>query len=285
MAQRIYISGDVDDGDYDSEQMSADFPDLLIPSFVFTDIAGDQVIPSAGKVMVSVSVDGNNYINVRNYEFNASEAYLSDRQIPAFSGIAIKCRITLSGIVGATSFMAIVWRGESDQILPVTISANGNERLKVDVGQTGFWDGREFRTGIDKTAAYTLKIVAPIDFILELQTLFSHDGTATFNAYNSEQVSSESTPFNDAIQVLPNNGMSTTPLYTRQTLITGGGSITLNGPQVPREYIKVVTATSTAQRSTVGGDSIKERGLPADTYYLVFTGTNYSYRLIFEERP
>ncbi len=45
------------------------------------------------------------------------------------------------------------------------------------------------------------------------------------------------------------------------------------------------SGTATAQQTTVGGNAVKERGLPAGTYYLVFTGTDYSYRLIFEERP
>lgn len=167
----------------------------------------------------------------------------------------------------------------------ITGASADTGRLRVDVGQTGFFEGREFRTGIDKTAAYTLKIVAPIDFILQLQSLLSHDGTATFSAYAASQISSESAPFNDVIQVLPNNGMSTAPDYTRQITITGGGTVVLNGTQVPREFIKVVSATATAQQSTVGGNSIKERGLPANTYYLVFTGANYSYRLVYEERP
>jgi len=285
MAERIFINDSAADGEYSTKIMSADHPDLLLSSIIFYDATGIQVTPTSGTVTVLVSADDINFISIRNGSFNANESYFDSRQAPAFAGLAIRCKIVLDGIVGADNFAAIIWRGNVNQSLPVTSSVNGNERLKVDVGQTGFWDGREFRTGIDKTTAYTLKVVAPIDFILELQTLFSHDGTATFNAYNSEQISAEATPFNDPILVLPNNGMSTTPLYTRQTLITGGGSITLNGPQVPREYIKVVTATATAQQSTVGGNSIKERGLPADTYYLVFTGANYSYRLIFEERP
>lgn len=158
-------------------------------------------------------------------------------------------------------------------------------RLRVDVGQTGFFEGREFRAAIDKTAPYTLKLVAPIDFVLQLQSLLSHDGTATFKAYTEQQVSSESAPFNDVVDTLPNNGMSTAPEYTPQITIIGGGTIALDGVQAPREFIKVKTATSTAQQSTVGGNSIKERGLPANTYYLVFTGTDYSYRLIYEERP
>jgi hypothetical protein len=170
--------------------------------------------------------------------------------------------------------------------LPVTKPTTaGNERLKVDVAQTGFFDAREFRFSLDKTDAYTVKVVAPIDFILNLQTLFSHDSTATFSAYTSNQVASESAAFTDTLQVLSNNSMSSAPAYVGQISIFGGGSIVLNGVQEPREHIKVVTANATAQQSTVGGNSIRERGLPADTYYLVFTGDDYSYRLIFEERP
>lgn len=170
--------------------------------------------------------------------------------------------------------------------LPITTSTTpGNERLKVDVAQTGFFDAREFRFSLDKTADYTVKVVAPIDFLIELQTLFGHAGTSTFTAYTSSQVSSESAAFTDTLQTLSNNAMSSAPAYTGQISIFGGGSITLDGVQEPREYIKVVTANATAQQSTVGGNSIRERGLPADTYYLVFTGDDYSYRLIFEERP
>ena len=37
---------------------------------------------------------------------------------------------------------------------------------------------------------------------------------------------------------------------------------------------------------SVGGSSAKERGLPAETYYLVFTGGGSGiYDLILEERP
>jgi hypothetical protein len=170
--------------------------------------------------------------------------------------------------------------------LPLTASTTaGNERLKVDIAQTGFFDAREFRFALDKTAAYTVKVVAPIDFILNLQTLFSHDSTATFTAYTSNQVASESSSFTDTLQTLKNNAMSSAPAYVGQVSIFGGGSIVLDGVQEPREYIKVVTANATAQQSTVGGNSIRERGLSADTYYLVFTGDDYSYRLVFEERP
>lgn len=167
----------------------------------------------------------------------------------------------------------------------LTSDVEGLRRVRVDVSQTGFWEGREFRVGIDKIANYTLKVVAPIDFILELQTLSSHSGRAVFKAYSAEQIDQETSAFVDTIQVLPNNGMSTTPNYTGQIQITGGGSVSILTNQEARETIISNASTATAQQSTVGGAAIKERGLPANTYYLVFTGTDYSYRLVYEERP
>ncbi|MBP6517899.1 hypothetical protein [Shewanella sp.] len=285
MAKRIFIAGAVANGNYDSEIMSADYPDLVMPAITFYDALGAMVAPTAGTVKVYVSADGVNFVETKNSKFNAKESYLSTRQLPVFAGLAVKCRITLTGIVGATSFSATIWRGDAEQQIPVTVSANGNERVKVDTANTAFWDAREFRVGIDKTAAYTLKLVSPIDFILQMQTLTSNDGTAVFKAYTSSQVTSETAAFNDTIQNLPNNGMSTAPAYTKQITISGGGTVALNGTPEPREIITVRAATSSSQRTTVGGDAIKERGLPAGTYYLVFTGSDYNYRLIYEERP
>lgn len=285
MAKRIFITDAVANGNYDSEIMSADYPDLVVPAITFYDAIGATVTPTAGTVKVYVSADGVNFVETKNSKFNAKESYLATRQLPSFAGLAIKCRIVLNGIVGATSFSATIWRGDVDQQIPVTVSANGNERVKVDSANTAFWDAREFRTGIDKTAAYTLKLVSPIDFILQMQTLTSNDGTAVLKAYTAAQIASEATPFNTVIQILPNNGMSTAPAYAKQITINGGGTVTLSGTPEPRETITVRAATSSSQRTTVGGDAIKERGLPAGTYYLVFTGSDYNYRLIYEERP
>lgn len=285
MSKRIFISGVVANENYDSEMMSADYPDLVMPAITFYDALGAVVTPTAGTVKVLVSADGLNYVETKHSMFNAKESYLATRQLPAFAGLAIKCRIVLNGVVGASSFNATVWRGDVDQQIPVTVSANGNERVKVDSANTAFWDAREFRVGIDKTADYTLKLVSPIDFILRMQTLTSDNGTAVFKAYTASQITAEATPFNDVIPILPNNEMSTAPAYTKVITINGGGTVTLNGTPEPREIITVRAETATARRTTVGSDAIKERGLPAGTYYLVFTGDDYNYRLIYEERP
>lgn len=159
-------------------------------------------------------------------------------------------------------------------------------RLQVDVGQTGFWEGREFRFDYEISAPIVFKFSSPIDFILQSQTLLSHDGAATLTVWTPDQ-GTPSGVFGDAVNTLPNNAMSDTPPYTQQVSIASGGTFTPTDadPNLAKEYIKVTAATSTAQRNTVGGSGVSERGLPAGDYYLSFTGIDASYRLVFEERP
>lgn len=168
-----------------------------------------------------------------------------------------------------------------------TLSTSDSEtgRLKVDVAQTGFFEGREFRFDYEISGNYVVKVSSPVNFILQDQSLASHDSEATFTAWRSEQGTPGGTFTGDDVQTLPNNGMTDAPIYAPQIVVTGGGSFTPDAGEKPREFIKSVAATATAQRTTVGGGAISERGLPPGDYYLVFTGTDASYRLVYEERP
>lgn len=163
---------------------------------------------------------------------------------------------------------------------------SGIRRIRVDVAQTGFWEGREFRFDYEVSEPIVFKFSSPVNFILQSQELFSHDGESTLTVWSPTQ-GTPSGSFSTPAQILPNNGMSETPAYTRQVAINSGGTFapTDTNPNLAREYIKVKAATSTAQRNTVGGSGVNERGLPAGDYYLLFTGTDASYRLVFEERP
>lgn len=161
---------------------------------------------------------------------------------------------------------------------------SATRRLKVEVAETCFWEAREFRMDVEIDSNITVKFTSPINFILHSQTLESHDGAATLTAWRDVQ-GTESGSFSDDVSIFENNGMSDAPSYTRQVTALSGGSFTPDVGQVAREYIKVVTSTSTANRSSVGGTGVLERGLPAGTYYLVFTGDDASYHLTFEERP
>lgn len=172
--------------------------------------------------------------------------------------------------------------------LPIMSTSDNPEtaRLQVDVGQTGFWEGREFRFERQISAPIVFKFDAPIDFILQGQTLESHDGTATLAVYLANQ-GTIGGAFDTPVNVVNNNIMSDTPSYIGQIQISTGGTFTPSDldPNFAREYIKARAASATSQRSTVGGNAVPERGLPAGEYYLVFTGTDASYRLLYEERP
>lgn len=167
-------------------------------------------------------------------------------------------------------------------------------RVQVDVGQTGFWDGREFRISyplsIPTTSQVVLKFVSPIDFILQLQELSSDVQGIKFEAYRSAQ-GTEGGTFTDMDDIFLNNFQSTAPVYTRQVTIATGGTFTPTGGEASVETIRVRVGTATAFQTTVGGTAKGERGLAAGTYYLVFTnitGTGTAegvYSLTWEERP
>lgn len=289
MSKRVFISGVIANGNYDSETMSADYPDLVMPAITFYDALGAVITPTAGTVKVLVSADGLNYVQTKHSMFNAKESYLATRQLPSFAGLAIKCRIVLSGIVGATSFNATVWRGDVDQQIPVTVSANGNERVKVDSSQTGFWDGREFRLNEPlslTTDPFVIRITAPIDFILKTQKLISNAEEITMLAYRSGDGTAGGT-WNPSKHYAPNNDMSTAPSYAGRIAVDIGGTFVATVPENYRERIVSKSAGATAQQQTVGAESIAERGLPMGTYYLVFTGNGGigDFNLLLEERP
>lgn len=114
MAKRIFIAGAVANGNYDSEIMSADFSHMQLSSILFYDISGNIVTPSAGTYTVKGSPDGVNFLNISNsvgeITFNAANAYSSDIDRPCALDLMIQARLTLSGIVGAVRFQAIIWR-------------------------------------------------------------------------------------------------------------------------------------------------------------------------------
>ncbi len=174
--------------------------------------------------------------------------------------------------------------------LPVPVMSTSDDpataRLKVDISQTGFFAGRQFRFEYEISTPIVFKFNAPINFILQSQELLSHDGTATLAVYLANQGVAAGT-FDQVITPVNNNAMSDAPAYAPAISIASGGTFTPsdNNPNFAREYIKAVSATATAQRSTVGGNAVPERGLPAGEYYLVFTGEDASYRLLYEERP
>lgn len=163
-------------------------------------------------------------------------------------------------------------------------------RVRVDMGQTGFFEGREFRTfrefSIATGQSLYIKFTSPVDFILFEQSLTLDAGSIRFTALTG---ATEATPFNTALPVVGKNRMAIRPqpYYSPVITVSTGGTVT-GGTIV--ELFRVVAANATAQQQTVGGAAQTERGLPAGTYYLRIENIGNStatgvYSLFWEERP
>jgi len=105
-----FITGGIASGDYYSPVMDTAFERSYLGSIRFFDASGEQVTPSAGTVVFSLSPDGINFQGVQSGSFNAADAYLATRTMPSAEGPARKARITLDGVAGAVSFHVAIAR-------------------------------------------------------------------------------------------------------------------------------------------------------------------------------
>lgn len=171
-----------------------------------------------------------------------------------------------------------------------TSDMEGYRRVRVDTGQTGFFEGREFRTffevNIASGASAYIRVVSPVEFILFEQSLTLDAGAIRFRAYTG---ATEAGTYSTPLPVIGKNRMleRRTPYYVPQVALATGG--TASGGTVV-ELFRVVAANATAQQQTVLGAASTERGLPAGTYYLRLENIGNSaatgvYTLIWEERP
>jgi hypothetical protein len=180
----------------------------------------------------------------------------------------------------------------------LTDGGNGpNRRLRVDSGQTGFFARRMWRlshefTGLDATPL-VLRVEVPTNFIIHHQQITIDEGGVGLRAYRSAQ-GTEGGSFSTAVPMYSANFMTEKAAYIFQATVTTGGTFTPAAPPtgVSVETIRVRSATATAQQTTVGGSAFGERGLAADTYYLVISklagvsgASSGVFTLIVEERP
>lgn len=161
-------------------------------------------------------------------------------------------------------------------------------RLRVDVAQTGFFLGTEFRSfyefNIPANSNVALKFSCPVNFILFSQSLTVDAGSIK---YTAELGGTETSPF-IALPIIGKNRMSTRPQpYYEAQATFGQGGLVSGGTIV--DVARVVTSSATSQQVTVGGQQSDERGLPAGDYYIRLS--NFSngaatgvYSLFWEER-
>lgn len=183
------------------------------------------------------------------------------------------------------------WCERVESYPPIKLMTDDNgvySRIRVDVGQTGFFAGREARTfyefSIASGATQVIKVVAPTNtiiqnFLVELELA----------EIRVELVvgGTEGGTFNTALPIFKTNTMSTASSYTPQVTMNRGGTHT--GGTV----VDLLTAVSgsNAQKSVASSASENlPQGFPAGTYYIRLINTdgntaNGIFRTRWEERP
>jgi len=174
-------------------------------------------------------------------------------------------------------------------------------RVQVDVGNTGFFDGREFRffRELDIPAGTSLWTRITVDsgsdgFIVRSQTIEAEEGTLRFRVWTDTALTTPPTfsaPDGLTSNVLPNNTLPSAPAYTRTTVFENGGDAdpVFNGDPVLLDILRSRSSGSTSKATSNYIQAGGERGVGPGTYWLQFESLGNAdvtglYNLIFEER-
>lgn len=168
-------------------------------------------------------------------------------------------------------------------------------RIRVDVAQTGFFEGREFRTfkefAAATTSTYVIKIVVPVNTILFEFGFEIEAGDCRIETMVPGAGIVEGGTFSEVLPLIRTNTMTEAPQppYTGQVAMTAGG--TLTGTPSPGTTLLDVLRGKAASNSnfanSVGLDAGAERGVPAGTYYWRVTMNAFIgvIKARWEERP
>lgn len=215
--------------------------------------------------------------------------------------VAGQAAVYTDGAIGAlrVSFIALdggaapaLWlSSEATAWPPLGLLTDGgtgqNARVRVDMAQTGFFAGREFRTFREwttaTTATFVIRAVVPINIILFDLRLNCEEGSARLETLVGGTAGGT---FSETLPIFNRNNMSErpTPLYTQQVVLTAGGTLT-GGTLL--DVLRVKTSGNSNFASSVGATNGDERGIAANTYYfrLTLTGFIGVFKAWWEERP
>lgn len=155
-----------------------------------------------------------------------------------------------------------------------TGSYDKENRLPVDIGQTGFFEGREFRTfrrlNIATANELVIKAVVPINIVLYRLSVELIQGQV-------EVITTVGgTPggtFNETLPVIPRNTMTEvpSPAPTSQVVLTAGGTIS---GATELDVVVAKTADNSNFAGLVGGVTGDERGIGPNTYHIRIVNTD-----------
>ena len=170
----------------------------------------------------------------------------------------------------------------------MTDSDGDYARLRVDVGQTGFFAGREARTfyefSIASGAQQVIKVVAPTDTIVQQLSIDLY-----LSEIRLELVvgGTEGGTFATPLPIFKTNTMSTASEYTPQITMNRGGTHT-GGTVV--DLIQTLTDTNPNKATPAGASEDSPQGFAAGTFYIRLINTDGAtatgiFRARWEERP
>ena len=187
----------------------------------------------------------------------------------------------------------------NQDVLPVTSDrTSGFERVRIDSGQTGFFEGREFRTfkelNIAAGATYVIRAIVPLNIILFGLEVDLDGGWLRIGTYVG------GTPggvFAEVLPVIVTNNMSpgvnhrknaSQAIYAAQTTLAAGGT---HAGGVELDVIRIKSADNSNFAASVGSGENDERGIGANTYYFRLLNLGSvdavigTFKARWEERP
>ena len=163
----------------------------------------------------------------------------------------------------------------------------GIRRLRVDLGQTGFFEGREFRTfyeySVPSGQSVYLRATVPLNIILFSTSLTLDAGKLRMSLIAGGTEGGTWSP----VAVFPKNNMTDRPAYTGQVQIESGGT---HSGGVLLDVVRLLSETAGNRSSTVGGQVSDERGVGPGVYYYRLENidgqtANGVFSAFWEERP
>lgn len=174
---------------------------------------------------------------------------------------------------------------------PKVLMTDGNgayARMRVDVGQTGFFAGREARTfyefSIPTGQTQVIKVLSPTDTILQM---FSAELDLAELRLELRVGGTEGGTFETALPIFKTNTMSSASAYVPQVTMAVGGTHTGG------TLVDLMTLISGANANKAVASSGKEelpQGFAAGTFYIKLINTdgntaNGIFKAQWEERP
>lgn len=155
-------------------------------------------------------------------------------------------------------------------------------RVKVENGDTGFYDGKQFRFIRELTAPIVYRFTSAVDFMLTSQNFSITLGEFRFYAWRSDNV----TPSGTWESELFFRKNTVNNAYVSQVSIDSGGEIAVIDNELYADFEHLKTDNNSQRSATLLDGTTNKRFLSAGTYYLQFTGTaDGSYSLEWEESP